>query len=88
MEDNPVNVLVLVGLLERLGCPADHVENGRLGVEAVLATKYDLVFMDIQVCTGPETGGGCDNVLVFFFPCAFGMGALSMSANGGERMCD
>lgn len=53
-DDNPVNQLVIVRLLENLGCRVDVVNNGREAVSAVIRTAYDLVFMDCQM---PEMDG-------------------------------
>ncbi len=53
-DDNPVNQLVIVRLLENLGCRVDVVNNGREAVSATTRTAYDLVFMDCQM---PEMDG-------------------------------
>jgi CheY-like chemotaxis protein len=53
-EDNGVNQLVTVRMLERHGCRADVVANGRAAVEAIGRVAYDLVLMD---CEMPEMDG-------------------------------
>ncbi|HEY6136490.1 MAG TPA: response regulator [Thermoanaerobaculia bacterium] len=49
VDDNLVNQHVIVAMLRRFGCGADVVGNGRLAVEAVARTAYDLVLMDCQM---------------------------------------
>jgi CheY-like chemotaxis protein len=41
-------------MLERLGCRAETVDNGRAAVEAALRETYDVVLMDVQM---PELDG-------------------------------
>ncbi|MEL6615719.1 MAG: ATP-binding protein, partial [Bacteroidota bacterium] len=59
VEDNVLNQAVARQMLERWGAEVTVAENGRLGVEAVLAasgagTPFDLVLMDVQM---PEMDG-------------------------------
>jgi CheY-like chemotaxis protein len=54
VEDEAVNSMMAVAMLEAFGCLADVASNGRAGVEAVLAGRYDLVLMD---CHMPEMDG-------------------------------
>jgi PAS domain S-box-containing protein len=53
-EDNRVNQVVISRLLDRAGCRADTVGDGRQAVEAVRQKPYHLVFMDVQM---PEMDG-------------------------------
>jgi hypothetical protein len=58
-EDHPVNRIYLGALLERLGHPAQFVENGREAVEAVEAAtregrRFDVILMDLHM---PELDG-------------------------------
>ena len=53
-EDNPVNRLVAVRLLEKLGYHADTVEDGLQALQALDDHRYDLVLLDIQM---PEVDG-------------------------------
>ncbi len=48
-DDNAINRKVALALLERFGCRVDLVTNGLEAVEAVSATRYDLVFMDCHM---------------------------------------
>jgi CheY-like chemotaxis protein len=48
-EDHPANRLVLQALLEPVGVAVTFVENGREAVEAVCASAYDLVLMDVNM---------------------------------------
>jgi len=54
VEDNHTNQILIVALLEKLGCRATVASNGRDAVTAVKQTDFDLVFMD---CHMPEMDG-------------------------------
>ncbi|MEO5695733.1 MAG: ATP-binding protein [Burkholderiaceae bacterium] len=53
-EDNPVNQLVVMEMLESLGCQADLVGTGVQVLAAVECANYDLILMDIHM---PEMDG-------------------------------
>lgn len=53
-EDNPVNQLVAVEILKRLGCEVVLASNGREAVEALESHEIDVVLMDVQM---PEVDG-------------------------------
>ncbi|HEV7732374.1 MAG TPA: response regulator [Candidatus Binatia bacterium] len=53
-EDNPVNQLVAVRLLERMGCRVTVAGDGRAAVDAIAARAFDVVLMDLQM---PEMDG-------------------------------
>ncbi|WP_413294643.1 response regulator [Bdellovibrio sp. HCB185ZH] len=53
-DDNPVNQLILRGLLARLGYEFTIVENGHFAVEAAQSQSFDLILMD---CHMPEMDG-------------------------------
>jgi len=53
-EDNPMNQKLAVALLKKAGYSVDAVENGRMSIEALNRTSYDLIFMDVQM---PEMDG-------------------------------
>lgn len=49
VEDNPVNRLLAMALLKRLGVAAEAVETGEAAFEWVQARRFDLVFMDMRL---------------------------------------
>jgi signal transduction histidine kinase/CheY-like chemotaxis protein len=56
-EDNPVNQLVITGMLEKLGHKPSIVDNGKLAVEQFINAgpqPFDLILMD---CEMPEMNG-------------------------------
>ncbi|NUP90298.1 MAG: PAS domain-containing protein [Candidatus Sumerlaeia bacterium] len=53
-EDNAVNQRVALRILERLGCQADAVGDGREALAALEAKRYDVLLTDIQM---PEMDG-------------------------------
>ena len=53
-EDDEVNRKMTLHMLERLGCPADYVNNGREALEALARQAYDIVLLDVQM---PELDG-------------------------------
>ena len=53
-EDNEINRQVAVGLLSRIGCTVEAVENGREALEALDYDRHDIILMDVQM---PEMDG-------------------------------
>ncbi|HWY72463.1 MAG TPA: response regulator [Burkholderiaceae bacterium] len=53
-EDNPVNQAVAQNMIEAIGCDLRIVANGVQAVEALAASRFDLVLMDCQM---PEMDG-------------------------------
>ncbi len=49
VEDSPLNRQVGLGLLRRLGAVADGAENGLVALAMLAETRYDAVFMDVQM---------------------------------------
>jgi PAS domain S-box-containing protein len=54
VEDNRINQIVLTRTLEKMGHSVVVAENGRLALELLAASHFDLVLMDIQM---PEMDG-------------------------------
>jgi PAS domain S-box-containing protein len=48
-DDHPTNRLVVELMLASLGCDLTSVENGQEAVDAVLANRYDVILMDMQM---------------------------------------
>jgi CheY-like chemotaxis protein len=49
VEDNPINRMVAMLLLQRLGCQVADCENGQLALDKVQQQGFDLVLMDINM---------------------------------------
>jgi CheY-like chemotaxis protein/HPt (histidine-containing phosphotransfer) domain-containing protein len=49
VEDTPINQMVGLSMLKRLGLRADAVADGREALAALERLPYDLVFMDVQM---------------------------------------
>ncbi len=50
VEDNPINMMVTRGILEKLGCShPDGAQDGIEALAAVAANRYDLILMDCQM---------------------------------------
>ncbi len=49
VEDNPINLKLMVSILERLKISVEVAENGLTAIEKVQRNSYDLIFMDIQM---------------------------------------
>ena len=54
VEDNPVNQVLILKMLERLGYPAELAASGGEAVQAVERSRFDLILMDVQM---PEMDG-------------------------------
>ena len=49
VDDNPVNQLVVLAMLELLGCRVDLADDGQAACEAAAAQRYDVVLMDLHM---------------------------------------
>ena len=56
VEDEPFITKMLMRKMTQLGCNVECAENGAVGLEKVLANKYDVIFVDFNmpVMGGPE----------------------------------
>ncbi len=54
VEDNHINQVLAVGLLQKLGHVVTIAENGKVAIEALNDSRFDAIFMDIQM---PEMDG-------------------------------
>ena len=48
-EDDAVNQMVVAGMLERMGCVVDVVDDGAAARDAAAHERYDLIFMDCHM---------------------------------------
>ena len=53
-EDSPLNQQVVLKQLEKLGCPAEAVDDGSKVIAALARTEFNLILMDCQM---PEMSG-------------------------------
>ena len=61
VDDNPINLIVARGLVERAGYRVQTARNGRDAVEAASKEDFALILMDCQM---PETAGLEDTRLI------------------------
>lgn len=54
IEDHPVNLLVVRGLLEKLGCLVQSATDGHSGLQRAQAGRFDLVLVDLDL---PDMNG-------------------------------
>jgi len=48
-DDNPVNQKLVKILLQKIGCEAEIVSNGKEAVEKAMANEYDVCLMDMHM---------------------------------------
>lgn len=77
VEDNSMNVMVAEKFLKKWGMKIDHAVNGRIAVEKVERTDYDLVLMDLQM---PEMDGYQATKEIRLFNTSLPIVALTASA--------
>lgn len=88
VEDNNINQQIAVELLREAGASVDVAENGRVALEMLCAapgTRYDLVFMDLQM---PEMDGFTATRIIReeFSPEALPIIAMTAHATVDERL--
>jgi len=76
-EDNPVNRVVMLRMLDALGCRTDTVDDGLAALVAVEHRHYDLVLMDIQM---PVMDGLVAARHIRALPCARSLRVIAMTA--------
>ena len=54
VEDMPINQMLMINILERIGCKVDTAANGMEAIDILKSMKHDIVFMDCQM---PEMDG-------------------------------
>ena len=81
VEDNDINQVVARGILEEAGLTVDIAENGAISLQMVRQTRYDAVFMDMQmpVMDGVEATRRLRGMGYLDLP------ILAMTANALER---
>ncbi len=82
VEDNEINQIVARKMLERAGFAVDVVGNGELAVAQVQQTRYDLVFMDLQM---PVMDGIAATVAIRKFAPLDQLPIIAMTANAMEQ---
>jgi CheY-like chemotaxis protein len=53
-EDHPINTVVAVKMLQKMGCVVEHAANGRIALARVQESSFDAVLMDVHM---PEMDG-------------------------------
>lgn len=80
-DDNEINRQVGTELLERVGMKVDTAVNGKEAIENVSCTKYDLVFIDMQM---PVMGGIEATKILRKNPANDNLKIVAMTANAME----
>ncbi len=81
-EDNPINREVALELLTSVGLSVDTAETGRIAIEKICTTPYDLVLMDIQL---PEIDGITATIRIRADPTKASVPILAMTANAFDE---
>jgi CheY-like chemotaxis protein/HPt (histidine-containing phosphotransfer) domain-containing protein len=81
VEDNELNQEVALELLRQAGFAVDLAENGKVALERLAATRYDLVLMDMQM---PEMDGIEATEALRRMPGLATLPVVAMTANAQE----
>lgn len=49
VEDNPLNAMILTGILKDIGYTTELAQNGLLATDKVTSNSYDVIFMDLNM---------------------------------------
>lgn len=77
-EDNKANQLLVRALLDRMGCVVTLVENGAEAVDAVRASPFDVVLMDMQM---PVMDGEAATIAIRALPEGRDLPILALTAD-------
>jgi PAS domain S-box-containing protein len=83
VEDNPVNQMVIMGQLRRLGLTAQVVDDGRKAVEAIAGGRFALVLMDLYL---PGMDGYEATEQIRRHPHGSGLPIVAVTANATEQV--
>lgn len=83
VEDNVASQQVMTGILKKFGIRAEVAANGQEAVEATRRTRYDLIFMDVQM----PVMDGIDATAAIRAGAGGGLPIVAMTANAmsGDR---
>ncbi|MBB6612610.1 response regulator [Pontibacter sp. Tf4] len=95
VDDNPMNVLLMQEMLEQFGATVATAMDGESALQACAETRFDLVFMDIQMpgmdgleATGKLRRSGFKKPIVAFSANAYDHDiAKSMEAGMDDHLC-
>lgn len=78
VEDNPINQQVALGYLKSTGVLVDCAENGKVAIDKIKDTQYDLVLMDIQM---PVMDGLTSSAFIRSMDLGYDLPIIAMTAH-------